>query len=90
MTIEQRLEKLESIIINDDGSTIDDGLMALYGNMVQFQILMGDFFHDLAVTSGKLMEEIAKYIPDEIVEQLRESQEDLAEVIPINPDGETE
>ena len=77
MKIENRVEKLESVVFSSDDSNISDAVMSLYGNIVQFQILMGDFFHDLAVTSSKLMEEIAQYIPEEIVQELQEHQERL-------------
>ena len=89
MMLEDRVSKLETVVGSPEGeSDIGQAVMSLYGNVVQFQILLGDFFHDLAVTSSKLMEDIAQFIPPEIVDQLVQNQEDLADVVPLKPRGE--
>ena len=78
MMLEGRVSELETTVFPEGigGSNISDAVMALYGSTVQFQILLGDFFHDLSTISSKLMEEIAEVIPEEIIQQLKENMED--------------
>ena len=73
MTTEERLKRLEEIVVPDDqdGSNLGEFSMAIYGQLIKALILLGDFSHDLATSCGNLMNEIGKLIPEEIMEDLQ-------------------
>ena len=91
MNIEDRLKRLEELVSPEDQEgDIADAVMNLYGNFVHSLIWTGDFLFDLINSLNDLMTRIATLIPDEVLQQIKQmEEEERANVLRLVPDEES-